>query len=243
MKEKAGALIGKETSESLDLLRVGPPTKKSEPLNSVTVKKATLIYFYLFIYLFLDEQADVFSGMGKLKNFQLKLHVNPDITPIQQPSHRIPFHARKNVEAELERLQRLDNIEPVMGPTSWVNPIVPVPKSNDRIRLCLDMRGANEPIIPERHIIPKVEHIVSELHGAKFLSKLDLIEGYHQVELRPDSRDIAIFATHKGLYRYKRLIYGVSSAFESFQKQVESVIVGCEGARNISDDILVWAET
>ena len=45
------------------------------------------------------------------------------------------------------------------------------------------------------------------------------------------------------MYRYKRLIYGVSSAFESFQKQVESVIAGCEGARNISDDILVWAET
>ena len=81
----------------------------------------------------LDQHADVFSGIGKLKNFQLKLHVNPDITPVQQPIRRIPFHTRKKVEVELERLQRLDIIEPVMGPTSWVNPIVPVPKSNQTL--------------------------------------------------------------------------------------------------------------
>ena len=189
----------------------------------------------------LDKQADVFSGIGKLKNFQLKLHVNPDITPVQQPICRIPFHMRKKVEAELERFQRLDIIEPVTDPISWVNAIVPVPKSNDRIRLCLDMQRANEPIICKHHIIPKVEHIVSELHGAKFFSRLDFREGYHQIELHPGSLDITTFATHKGLYHYKRPIYGVSSAYESFQKQIESVVAGCEGARNITDVLIKYS--
>ena len=72
--------MGKGTSENLDLLRVGPPTKKSEPLNSVTVDKSNIDLVTI-----LDQHADVFSGIGKLKNFQLKLHVNPDITPVQQP--------------------------------------------------------------------------------------------------------------------------------------------------------------
>ena len=137
----------------------------------------------------------------------------------------------------------MDIIEQVNGPTSWVNPIVAVPKKDNKIRLCLDMRRANEAIIRERHIIPKVEDILTELHGAKYFSKLDLREGYHQLELHPDCRDITTFATHKGLFRYKRLIYGVSSAFESFQRQIEIVIAGCPGAKNISDDILVWGTT
>ena len=68
-------------------------------------------------------------------------------------------------------------------------------------------------------------------------------KNYHQIELHPDSRDITTFAAHKRLYHYKRLIYVVSSALESFRKQVESVIAGCEGARKTSDDILAWAET
>ena len=137
----------------------------------------------------------------------------------------------------------MDIIEQVNGPTSWVNPIVAVPKKDNKIRLCLDMRRANEAIIRERHIIPKVEDILTELHGAKYFSKLDLREGYHQLELHPDCRDITTLATHKGLFRYKRLIYGVSSAFESFQRQIENVIAGCPGAKNISDDILVWGTT
>ena len=48
---------------------------------------------------------------------------------------------------------------------------------------------------------------------------------------------------HEGLFRYKGLIYGVSSAFESFQKQIEIVISGCPGSKNISDDILIWGSS
>ena len=40
----------------------------------------------------------------------------------------------------------MDIIEPVEGPTPWVSPVVVVPKQNDEIRLCVDMRRANEAI-------------------------------------------------------------------------------------------------
>ena len=134
------------------------------------------------------------------------------------------------MEEEHEGLQKLEIIEQVNGPTSWVNPTVAVPKKDNKIRLCLDMRRGNETIIRERQIKPKVEDILTELHGAKYFSKLDLREGYHQLELHPNSRYITTFATHKGFFRYKRLMYGVSSVFECFQRQIESVIAGCPGA-------------
>ena len=72
----------------------------------------------------LEKHAQVFTGVGKLKHFELKLHINPDVTPVQQAIRRIPYHTRKKVSAELQRLQQLDIIEPVKGSTSWVNPIV-----------------------------------------------------------------------------------------------------------------------
>ena len=71
---------------------------------------------------------------------------------MQQPIRRIPFHTRKKVEEELERLQKLDIIEQVSSPTSWVNLIVAVRKKDNKIRLCLDMRRTNEAIIRERHM-------------------------------------------------------------------------------------------
>ena len=104
------------------------------------------------------------------------------------------------------------------------------------------MRRANDAIKRERHMIPKLEEILPELNGAKLFSKLDLTEAYHQLELDEKSRDITTFGCHKGLFRSKRLVYGVNSAFESFQKQVESVIAHIEGCKNISDDIFIWAK-
>ena len=102
------------------------------------------------------------------------------------------------------------------------------------------MRKANTAIKRERHIIPTLDDILPELHDATVFSKIDLREGYHQLVLHPDSRHITAFAIHEGVFQYKRLIYGVSSAFESFQKKVETTIAGCKGTKNVSDDILIW---
>lgn len=116
---------------------------------------------------------------------------------------------RKKVEDELKRLEELDIIEKVDGPTPWVSPIVvaPKPKNPDEIRICVDMRLPNKAVKRERHITPTIDDIIVELTGAKVFSKLDLNSGYHQVELSPESRYITTFTTHVGLRRYKRLIF------------------------------------
>lgn len=80
------------------------------------------------------------------------------------------------------------------------------------IRLCVDMRRANEAIMRERHPIPTIDEITQGMNGSSVFSKLDLKWGYHQLELTPESKYITTFVTHCGLYRYKRLLFGVNSA-------------------------------
>jgi hypothetical protein len=92
-----------------------------------------------------NKNSDVFKGIGKLKDVKVKIHVDVNVKPVIQPHRRIPFHIRKQVEAELDRFEKLDIIEKVDGPTSWVSPIVvaPTPKNPNEIRLCVDMREPN----------------------------------------------------------------------------------------------------
>ena len=89
----------------------------------------------------------------------------------------MPYHTKEKISTELSRLLKSDIIEKVDGPTTWLNPIVVVPKSSGKIRLCLGMRQASKAIIRECHIIPKIEDILTELHGANYFSKVDLTEG------------------------------------------------------------------
>ena len=58
-----------------------------------------------------------------------------------------------------------------------------------------------------------------------------------------ESREITTFITHKGLYRYKRLIFGISSAPEKYQQVIQQTLQDIEGVQNISDDIIVHGAT
>ena len=60
------------------------------------------------------------EGIGKMRNYVVKFHVDPTVPPVAQAHRRIPFHIRWKVEDELTRLEELDIIERVSGPTPWV---------------------------------------------------------------------------------------------------------------------------
>ena len=96
------------------------------------------------------------------------------MTPVAQPLRPTPFNLREKVESKIESLLALDIIEPVNGPTPWVNAAVIVPKENsDDIRLCIDMRRANEANIRGRHPIPTVDEVLQ-------VTKYEWVDSLHQ---------------------------------------------------------------
>ncbi|XP_060556789.1 uncharacterized protein K02A2.6-like [Ruditapes philippinarum] len=223
-KGTSGNLLSYQTSVDLNII---------PEINTVTDSKVDELC---------KKYQTVFTGMGKMKATKVKLYVDKNVQPVTQPHRRIPFHLRKQVENELQRLEDLDIIEKVEGPTDWVSPIVlePKPKTN-QIRICVDMRLPNQAIKRTRHIIPTIDDMIVDLSGAKVFSKLDLNHGYHQLELSEESRNITTFTTHVGLRRYKRLSFGINSAAEIFQNALSTALEGLNGVRNISDDVIIWA--
>lgn len=194
---------------------------------------------------YMGEYPQVFQGVGKLKNETIRLHVDPDVKPVAQPCRKIPFGYRDLVKDELDRLLTNDIIERVEGgPTRWVSPLVVVPKNEGRdVRICVDMRQANKAVERARHPIPTAKELLYKLNGAKIFSKVDLRLGFHQCELDEASRDITTFVTPFGLFRYKRLSLGVSSAPEVYQHTIQKVLLGLEGTFNYADDIIVCGGT
>ena len=230
VKGPGKTLLGKYTAEKLNVLRVGPP---STPLACTITSEGDAGDV-------LKDFADIFQGVGKLKDFQLKLHINKNVKPVAQPVRRLPFGLRDKVDKKLDELLQEDIIEEVpCGPTEWTSPLVVVPKPDGDIRICVDMRRANGAIERERHPIPTIEEVLHDLNGSTVFSKLDLRWGFHQIELDEESRQITTFVTHRGLYRYKRLMFGITSAPEKYQKIVSDVLQGCEGVANIADDVIV----
>ena len=220
------SLLGLTTARELGVLKIG--------INLDVNKVNQCKYASL-----LENYSDLFSGIGKYKGAQVKIAVNPDVTPVAQSFRRIPFALRDKVEAKLKSLEEQDIIETVHEPTPWVSPLVVVPKANGDIRLCVDMRLANQAIIRERHPIPTVEVLLCDMNSSRIFSKIDMREGFSQLVLHPDSLSITTFASHVGLFRYKRLNYGTCSAPERYQAEIQRLVQGFPGVANLADDIIV----
>ncbi|XP_063366280.1 uncharacterized protein K02A2.6-like [Cydia amplana] len=176
----------------------------------------------------------------KIKNVVIHIPIDDTVPPVSQPLRRIPIPLEKKVEEKLEELIKRDIIEEVSGSSKWVSPIVPILKENGDLRLCVDMRRANAAIMRENHPLPTMDKLLPQVRDAKYFSKLDIRDAFHQLELHPDSRHITTFITGQGMNRYKRLMFGITCAPEIFQKTIEKLLLGCEGVINFMDDILVY---
>ena len=226
---KGGNLLGNTAAEKLRILSLAA--------HVTTTKAGDGENFFVNAY------HDLFTGNGKFTDTCVKLHIDETVTPKRQPHRRIPYHIRKDVEIELKQLEDDDIIEKTDGPTPWISPIVVVPKKSGAVRICVDMREANKAVMREKHLMPTLDDLITDLNGATTFSTLDLRNGYHQLELHPSSRYITTFSTHVALYRYKRLMFGINSASEIFQNIVAELLRDLPGCRNISDDIIVYGKT
>ena len=102
---------------------------------------------------------------------------------------------------------------------------------------------ANQAIQRVRHLIPTVEDIRLDLNQAKYFTKLNLSQAYHQLPLDEQSRFITTFSTHLGLFRYTRLQYCINAAAEIFQYTLQQQLHDIDGVRNIADDIIIFGTT
>lgn len=179
----------------------------------------------------------------KFKDVLVEIPMDDSQKPVSQPYRRIPIPIEEKIEKKIKELLDSDIIEEVREPSKWISPIVPILKDNGDLRLCVDMRRANMAILRENHPLPTMEHLLPKIRKAEYFSKLDIKNAFHQVELHPDSRHITTFISSKGLYRFKRLMFGITSAPELFQKILEKMLLKCDGAINFIDDILIYGRT
>jgi hypothetical protein len=66
--------------------------------------------------------------------------------------------------------------------------------------------------------------LLAKLAVGKKYTKLDLSQAYHQLELSHERRKYTTINTHKGLYQYKRLTFGINSAVSIFQRTMENFL-------------------
>ena len=168
----------------------------------------------------LNQHPEIFQDcLRTFKGYEARIEVDPDATPRFCKACTVPYAMREKVKVELDRLVAEGTLKPV-DYSDWAAPIVAVMKSDRKsLRMCGDFRMTLNPVSKlHRYPIPKTEDILATLERGKIFTKLDLSQAYLQLKLEEESSKYVVISTHKGLFRYTRLQYGISSAPGIFQK-------------------------
>ena len=121
---------------------------------------------------------------------------------------------------------------------------MPVVKPDGNIRICWDYKlTVNAVSKTDPYPLPRIEDIFASLAGGKHFSTLDLEHAYQQVPLAEDSKKLTTINTHKGLFKYNHLPFGIASAPGIFQRTIESLLQGIPYVCVYLDDILVIGPT
>lgn len=134
-------------------------------------------------------------------------------------------------------------IQPSTSP--WASPIILVKKKDGTDRFVVDFRRLNAVTRKDSFPLPCIDDALDALNGTKYFSSMDLMSGYWQVEMEPESRERTAFITFGGLYEFLVLPFGLTGAPGTFARLMESVLGSLTYKISLIylDDILVYSKT
>lgn len=181
------------------------------------------------------------QGIGTLKGIKAMIEVQENATAKFHKARPVPYAIRPKVEPELQCLVDSGVLSQVER-SDWATPIVPVIKREkaESVRKCGDFKVSVNPVLRTvQYPLPLIEDIFASLAGGEKFSKIDLAHAYLQMEVEESSKKFLTINTHKGLFRYSRLVFGVASAPVLWQIAMDRVLQGIPSTQCYLDDIIV----
>ena len=142
--------------------------------------------------------------------------------PKRKTPYRIPEKLKVEIDRQIDELLEDGLISE--STSAWAHPIVCVAKPDNSIRLCVNYVDVNASTIPDKTPMPRIDDLVQEVGKSNFISTLDCTSGYWQIEVHPESRDKTAFITHRGLFHWNVLSFGLKNAGATFQKTINTIL-------------------
>lgn len=171
------------------------------------------------------------------------IHLLPNSEPINVHPYCYPYFRKQEIETQVESMLQSGIICP--NTSHFSSPVILVKKCDGSWSFCVDYRALNAVTIKDRFPIPTTDELLDELGGTFWFSKLDLLQGYHQILMKAEDVCKTTFHTHHGHYELCVMSFGLCNAPSSFQATMNSIFGPylCRFIIVFFDDILIYSKT
>ena len=174
---------------------------------------------------------------------QAELAINTgDHAPVSSHPYRVAPRYKEEVKAQINKLLELGILQPSTSP--WSSSIITVKKKDGGIRICVDFRAINAITEPDPYQMPLIEELLDLLGEAKFISKVDLNKGFHQIPVSASDMSKTAFCTPWGKFEYKVMPFGLRNGPAVFQRLMDQVLHKDKDVSVVYiDDIAIFSST
>uniref|UniRef100_A0A2N9FLX8 Uncharacterized protein n=1 Tax=Fagus sylvatica TaxID=28930 RepID=A0A2N9FLX8_FAGSY len=142
---------------------------------------------------------------------------SPECKPVKQALRRMKPEVILKIKEEVEKQLKAGFLSTVTY-SDWVANIVPVPKKDGKVRMCVDYRDLNRASPKDNFPLPHIDTLVDNTATNVVFSFMDGFSGYNQIKMAEEDKSKTAFITHWGTFVYDVMPFGLKNAGATYQR-------------------------
>lgn len=169
-----------------------------------------------------EEISSVKIGLGKTSWLTHKIETTGP--PIRQRYYPLSPAKLKILNEEIDKMLEAGVIRPSRSP--WASPVVMVTKKDGSVRFCVDSRKLNSVTVRDSYPLPRIQDILDNLRGAKYMTSLDFRSAFWQIPLhdKDSCEKTAFIVPQRGLFEFVRMPFGLTNAASEMQRLTDMIV-------------------
>jgi hypothetical protein len=158
-----------------------------------------------FTHVFHDEETNDFKGTDVVEH---EIEVG-NARPIKRPPYRVPYALRDEMKKQMTDMLDKGVIRKSKSP--WSAPAILVKKKSldgkPKFRFCMDFRAINLVTKVDSYPLPKIDETISNLHGSRYFTVLDLFSGFWQISIKEEHKEQTGFSVPGGHFEFSKMAF------------------------------------
>uniref|UniRef100_A0A803TEK8 Gypsy retrotransposon integrase-like protein 1 n=1 Tax=Anolis carolinensis TaxID=28377 RepID=A0A803TEK8_ANOCA len=192
-----------------------------------------------FVDVFNQKEA---SKLPPKRNIEVEIEITPGANLPKPKVYPMSVQEKEELRKYIDKNLARGFIKPSSSPLGA--PVLFRRKKDNSLRLCIDYRNLNAIIKDNKYPMPLVKDLITVLKKGSIFTKLDLIEAYHKLRIKPKDTWKTAFSCAFGLFEYLMLPFGLKNGGSCFMQLINEILhpLLYRGVFIFLDDILIVSE-